>query len=509
MTLVAAAALLTLTPVATVVSPVALQSAFAAPGECTVAPPLGSYPGLGGVITYTDNNVAVFVGGDLLVTGNAAEAEGVIIALGDAEFDKASGGSFNVGSVGAGSGITPSPGELMLGVGGSLAVGAGTVLHVGALHFPDGGDVEVGGTATPAYPDAAYDLYGGSLATGLGPAAATAPFTGFAATMTELSTDLAGRTPNGTVAFSGGETTFTGTGLAELQLFEISEAALETTTEVVFEDVLDSAPVAINVIGAGPVSWAAPNETWNGAERADEFASPDFGLLSARTLWNFVDAGDVSITGSNQLLGSVLVPAADGSLTITASTNGRVYTGGDLTMDGDGNELHNYPWFGFAAADCVVDITSGSFTLQKLLNTDESGFDGLVEIAWDCGAAGSGTVELLVGETSDPIEVALGSECSFSEPVFPDAPEDWAWGEPVIAPASFTAAIGAPTPITVTNTLVAASGGDPVDPTEELPETGAGAASRLAPLGVLLVALGGLLVLLLRRPRSGSGERAA
>ncbi|KJL40791.1 hypothetical protein [Microbacterium trichothecenolyticum] len=112
----------------------------------------------------------------------APGVEGLVIVQGDADFTKSPGGTFNVGWVGVGSGVVPTPGEVMLAVGGDLSVGAGTVLDVGAnaRDASDellGGNVDVGGITTPDYETdgSRYRLNNGALQQELG-AAATAPW---------------------------------------------------------------------------------------------------------------------------------------------------------------------------------------------------------------------------------------------------------------------------------------------------------------------------------------------
>lgn len=65
-------------------------------------------PGLGHNPTFTDGGVALFAGGDYTAEGGSAEAEGLLVVGGNATFAK-SGGVFNVGRAGMGSGIIPPP----------------------------------------------------------------------------------------------------------------------------------------------------------------------------------------------------------------------------------------------------------------------------------------------------------------------------------------------------------------------------------------------------------------
>ncbi|MFD7560904.1 hypothetical protein ACFV9E_41265, partial [Streptomyces sp. NPDC059835] len=54
--------------------------------------------------TGRDNNINVFVGGNMLVRRGAAEAEGKVVVLGDFDMNKSAGGNvYNVGIAGVGS----------------------------------------------------------------------------------------------------------------------------------------------------------------------------------------------------------------------------------------------------------------------------------------------------------------------------------------------------------------------------------------------------------------------
>ncbi|WP_169580761.1 MULTISPECIES: choice-of-anchor A family protein [Microbacterium] len=408
--------------------PPSVEPAAAAIGEC----PEGTIPGPGNTNpVWTDQNVAVYAGGDFQVRGAAAEAEGLVVVQGDASFDKAAGGRFNVGWVGVGSGVTPLPGTTMLAVGGDVSVGASTVLDVGANAFDNGqlrgGDVQVGGVTIPDYEatGANYELNNGTLTQGLG-AAAVAPWSSWGTLLADESADFAAATPTGTVT-AGALLTFTGDDSSPTQVFEVAAATLAANPALGFAGIPDGASVVVNVTG-GPVTWA-PNYFAEDGVRADDPASPLFGVLAARTLWNFVDATSVHIAGSSQVLGTVLVPGASGdptqpTLRVTASTNGRLYTNGTLLMDGVGNEHHNYPWVD-APFDCIpvtAPVEVGSITIEKILSADDQAllppgttFHGLVT----CTPADGGELvvewEVAPGETTTVDGLPVGAPCEATE----------------------------------------------------------------------------------------------
>lgn len=94
------------------------------PGTC----PPGPYPDIGsGEVKYRDNNINVYVGGDMLVREAAAEAEGKVVVLGGFDMNKRAGASsvYNVGVAGVGSRVPPVNGTDFLTVGKNLTVATG------------------------------------------------------------------------------------------------------------------------------------------------------------------------------------------------------------------------------------------------------------------------------------------------------------------------------------------------------------------------------------------------
>lgn len=314
--------------------------------EC---PDPGEFPDIGNTPTFTDNNVNVFAGGDFQ-TGGTAEIEGLVVVSGDASIDHP--GTFNVGRAGVGSGISPEPGTVMFRVGDGLTVSAGTTVDVGS-QLSGGGGALTGGAAAL---DGMLETNGGDQEFDLGREPALGEFAGFAQTISGESDALAAVEANGTVQVTGAQLHLTGAGEpGTLQVFTIDAADLDEVSEVYFEALPEGSAVLVNVQGAGPDGGegAALDVTFTwvsiDGERVDDGAG--LGNASARTLWNFPDVTDLTIGGSSQFIGSVLAPRADAL--VTASTNGRVYVGGDLTADGTSNELHAYPWIGSDAFGCV------------------------------------------------------------------------------------------------------------------------------------------------------------
>jgi len=424
----------------------AAAPAVAAQGEC----PPGYLPGPhvpDGDDIFTDDNVAVYAGGDFLADAAAAESEGLLVVMGDATFDKDAGGRFNVGWVGVGSQVAPTPGSVMLAVGNALTVGPTTVLDVGSGAIDAdtgdllGGGVQVGATATPGFPAPQYELNNGTFQVDMG-ADAVSQWATFGDSLVSNSTAWAALPDTNPAAVAGPSLTMVGDGTTALQVFSVSAATLNSITEVHFTGIADGASVVINVTGPGPVTFS-PNYFSDDGVRADDLTSTLFGQVAQRTMWNFVDATSVTFGGSSQFLGSVMAP--NGSYDITASMNGRVYAGGDIHMHGVGNELHNYPWNG-DEYDCIpipMPDATGSVEITKVLQTTgvvepDREFYGWMQCTGE-GVDGDFYAEgsIHAGETLTVDGLPIGSECQ----VFEDAtraragqdplPPDFIWAEPV------------------------------------------------------------------------------
>ncbi|WP_411073980.1 choice-of-anchor A family protein [Streptomyces sp. cmx-4-7] len=320
-----------------------------APGTTRTCPAPGAEPGIGHEPRFLDANVALYAGGDYTADGATAEAEGLLVIGGNATFAKASGGVFNVGRVGAGSGILPDSGAVMLSVGGDLTIAEGTRVDVGhglTAGPRYGGAVRVGGKI-----DEKGDLEtnGGSRSSGLGARGALTPYDTFGDTLRGESTSLGALKPTGTSVRSGGTVTFEGVGSGSPQVFEISAGKLDGASSFDFRSIPDGAPVVVNVTGGSPVGISPLSVGFDG-DRVDAYESARFGEAASRILYNFEASPAITLGGGGNFMGSILAPKASADL--TASTNGRVYVGGDLRTHGTGNETHNYPWNGSSTFGC-------------------------------------------------------------------------------------------------------------------------------------------------------------
>jgi choice-of-anchor A domain-containing protein/LPXTG-motif cell wall-anchored protein len=328
-------------------------NAFAATanGRSAACPTAGSIPGIGHSPLFTDNNVALFAGGDYTVDGGAAEAEGLLVVKGKATFAKNPGGVYNVGRVGAGSGILPTAGDVMLAVGGDVAIAKGTTVDVGSGLTAGpryGGSVQVGGNL-----DVKGELRtnGGASPARMGAAGALGAYNGFDATMAQESASLGALRPTGTSVRAGGTVTFTSTApsAGNIQVFEIAAADLDKASTFLFQKIPAGASVLVNVTGNRAVSISPMSVGFND-DRVDVYTSKNFGEAASRILYNFRESPTLTLGGGGNFMGSILAPKANADL--TASTNGRLYVGGNVKTHGSGNESHNYPWSGSPAFAC-------------------------------------------------------------------------------------------------------------------------------------------------------------
>ncbi|MFF9011411.1 choice-of-anchor A family protein [Streptomyces sp. NPDC014870] len=267
--------------------------------------------------------MALYAGGDYMVDGGSAEAEGLLVVRGNATFAKKSGGVFNVGRVGAGSGILPESGSVMLAVG----------CPVDRQGHDGGRGPRPDGCTGRPHP---YDAFGDSIR--------------------GESRSLAALAPTGTAVRSGGTVTFKGGGHgAGPQVFEISAKDMDGASSFVFTSIPDKDAVVVNVTGGQAVGISPMSVGFNG-DRVDVYDSAHFGEAASRILHNLEDSTSISLGGGGNFMGSIVAPKAGADL--TASTNGRVYAGGDIRTHGTGNESHNYPWTGSSTFACKPEPTA-------------------------------------------------------------------------------------------------------------------------------------------------------
>lgn len=470
---IAAATALVLAAGALAVPVITTQPAAAAPAPPVAAPDLPVCPAPGTVEHRntpigTDANVSVFVGGDYTVGANAAESEGVLAVGGTATFDKATGGVFNVGVAGVGSGVVPPPGSDMLLGGGSITSPGTTRVDVG---HGIGGNVVSGADVTPI---GRFETNGGVVRSDQ--ANPLGPFADYGSTITTKSAEYAALAPTGTSTSQYNQVTFVGDGTSATQVFTIPGNRLgqvTAATSVRFTGVPADARVIVNVTGSTANVFTAGFFTGTDPTQIT-FGDDRFVQVATHTLWNFPQATSLTVGVSDQFLGSILVPRTDSTTRITSSTNGRVLVNGDMSFIGEGNEAHSFP-FPDDDFECkpIVDPptpTGGLSVLKRVV--DPAGVvdpDQEYVGTWSCSAPGGAAIpggSWRTGSDGTPTVVAqnlpVGSTCSISEtPPTPPRPSDpsYGWATPVVTPSTVTIGDGTVAEVTVTNTVQRSTGG--------------------------------------------------
>lgn len=221
--------------------------------------------------------------------------------------------------------------------------------------------------------------------------------------------------------------TFKGDNTSMQQVFTIDASQLSNTynneyyrgVDFAFEGIPKGASVVVNVTGSSNIEFHNGwRFWWNGTEISrgyeTQYSGKELGeayaTASQSIMWNFVDTQSLTIRGgiagenradwgyggtatgakwtdddpAAAMIGSILVP--NGSFDDHVTTNGRVYVGGDFSMNspkvaaafGEGNsasvidmdqERHNFPWSGSytpdgsAVAWSKVDAANGNTSL--------------------------------------------------------------------------------------------------------------------------------------------------
>ncbi|MGW3183991.1 SpaA isopeptide-forming pilin-related protein [Kitasatospora sp. NPDC001119] len=304
-------------------------------GPCLGADCPATFPPVNnGPFAGRDAGVNVFVGGDFNVRGSAAEAEGHVVTLGNFDMSKAAGVSsvYNIGIVGVGSRVPPPNGADFLTAGGNVTVAPGQSL------LAEGGVVRYAGATT-----------GTVTGTKVHDPQAVAAYAPLRGELQTASACYAGtgtpRPATGTAVNQGYQTLFTGDGTSALQVFNVDFDIVGRgggTQGVTFAGIPANATVLVNLVGD-----ARTINTYSGS-----LADTDpWNQLRERLLWNFPTATTVTLTGSGQFQGSVLVgnPASTATMNLPG-LNGRFFTTGSLLHNSGlgmtGTEFHAYPFNG-------------------------------------------------------------------------------------------------------------------------------------------------------------------
>ncbi|MET8546052.1 SpaA isopeptide-forming pilin-related protein [Kitasatospora sp. NPDC004799] len=324
-------------------------------GPCLGADCPATFPPVNnGPFAGRDAGVNIFVGGDFNVRGSAAEAEGHVVTLGNFDMNKGVGVSsvYNVGIVGVGSRVPPPDGADFLTAGGNVTVAPGQSL------LAEGGVVRYAGTASGTIT--------GTTVQDPQAVAAYTPLRGQLQTASECYAGVGTPRPaTGTAVNQGYQTLFTGDGTSALQVFNVDfdiAGVGGTTQGIAFAGIPANATVLVNLVGG-----ARTINTYSGSL----FDTDPWNQLRERLLWNFPTATTVTLTGSGQFQGSVLVgnPASTATMNLPG-LNGRFFTTGSLLHNSGtgmtGTEFHAYPFNG-DLPDCGTTPTpTGSTSVTKV-----------------------------------------------------------------------------------------------------------------------------------------------
>jgi choice-of-anchor A domain-containing protein len=325
-------------------------------------PVIGTYTALQG----NDNTYAVFIGGDFTIQGSSAEAEGSVFVYGDLNMNKTS-GIYNMGWVGVGSFVVPDDQLDYVTVGGNVNVpNAGTRIEVGGIpsnSTPARGNFRHRGTISG---NVTVTAPGQIIAD---PNLDLAPFDAVFNDLQTKSMCFANKSTSSNVtvdAQTWGVTITSTNGASGIYIINLDKSIDNGSggaTGITFSNFPDDATIIINMNKAGS---------------ADDITIRTYGMtgvssrLGERILWNFPDAQNVSITGSSQFWGSVLIPNRNSTTLIAEpGMNGRFIAGGDVIHNGTGNEFHNYPFRGNLPTDCNTPTPTTSISGTLFEDSDE------------------------------------------------------------------------------------------------------------------------------------------
>ncbi len=255
---------------------------------------------------------------------------------------------YDIGVVGVGSRVTPSPGQVALAAGADVSVVPPQILEVGPS---DGLIVSYAGTLTGTIDAAQVQQT---------PAAVSA----YSDVPTQLEAisqcinnpmDRTGTT--GTVTDTGSVVTFTGDNTSPLQIFDVDFpiGSASNAVGLAFAGIPSGGTVIINDTNGLVNTFTGGNGSGLGP--------PD--SIRQQLLWNFPTESTVTLNGSAQFQGSILVGVAASTTTDSyPGIDGRTYTVGNLVQtstSGGGTEIHAYPFDG-ELPQCPTDVTTTTST---------------------------------------------------------------------------------------------------------------------------------------------------
>jgi choice-of-anchor A domain-containing protein/LPXTG-motif cell wall-anchored protein len=425
------------------------------------------YPDLtslaGHSIDPSETETGVYIEGNFTALNGAQETEGNFVVGGDASYYTHT--YSNIGVVGIGSLVTPTAGSDVLVTGGDINIGDGTPAPTTVdVSFSSSGNIVAGGTVNGGAGDTLSFNGTGGQTTGV--ATPLAPYAAVPTYYNLLSTYYAGLADTGTVTTNASTVVFDGDGTAAVQVFTAPDGsvlgAIGAQKKLSFTNIPADAVVIINVTDTTATISTQELVGLNGTDiqwdASNVAADLTFSYFTQSVFWNFPSATSVTFGEGSQIPGSIDAPLAD--VTLLASTNGRVYAGGNVEL-GDvagtqsGLEMHNYAFRGY---DCSTP-NPGDLRITKSL-TDPDGvvtagrtFTGTYEcVDGSSTVVASGTWSLEAGETVTITGIVADAECTVAEDALTAPPSSgdatYSWLTPVYA-SSDTVTIVADDVVTV------------------------------------------------------------
>jgi hypothetical protein len=327
----------------------------------------------------------------------------------------------------------------------------------------------VGGAVAPGTD---LDAHGGRLDAGI--ADATAPYVDLAGQLAPKSAAFAALAPTGTVDVNGGGVTLAGDGVSNPQVFTVDGSTLGPGSEdeaihgrdgnrgqhggrpfnrdgegpfgrsLQLTGVPDGATVVVNLTGPTVDLDFDSLLTADGLP-LDALTDPAFAGLTTRMLWNAPNATAVSVGGTAQLPGSLLVPTAPSVTTLSGQgTNGRILVAGDLVHTGTG-ELHAYPFLPDPQLACAGDpVHLTALTLDVVLVDPDHVVDPerYFEGRFDCTLGGANvtpaddTWKFRAGADARVVsnQIPSGATCTVTERLDAAPGPFRSWADPSISP---------------------------------------------------------------------------
>ena len=314
----------------------------------------------------TDENFNVIVGGNFTVpNGGGAETEGRVAVGGDFVFNKS---YYGIGSSGGGTFVVAPNGSNSLVVRGNIQRSAGAA---GTIGNTQNGSPNI----------ATNVLVGGTVAANVALNGTGQIFSNQSAAITEASVNFNSIFANldtkstcyknlpATGTFNATTNTLVGDNVSSTQVFTLTAANLSALANqnLLFDGIPAGATVIINVAvtsliwRVANVAASIPNDPAYDSFFGNGATDPDVDVR--KVIFNFYEA--TSVTFINSVNGSVLVP--NGDVTLTGNLNGRLAVGGDLLHNGDGSEIHNYPFDGeCVCVDCIKPVVTLNTRAQIL-----------------------------------------------------------------------------------------------------------------------------------------------